>query len=316
MLVNLPLRDQLAEPGWDGTPDENARANCVAASLASVVSLYTGQAHYGDEMHDKAYYEGFLGGTSPMHYAAVLESFGIRIVEVVGDATKLTQTIIDNLKAGQAVVGAIPSQWGLDYSKQDMVNYPNSTHEIAFCDYDGTNLTAMNPWPVDGQNAFYQKMPVSWWAQRLVYGHVHVLVKENATVAWTKTATGGTDAKGHTCGQGVMDYLTTHALTGSDGKTSEIFYDANNAFLVLENQHVVTVLHKSDGSWQIDERGGDALVNVWNMVETLQAQLKAKAAETAAPPELRDLTASLSNLLAPFVSVGEANAALMKKMGY
>jgi hypothetical protein len=55
MLVNVPLRDQLAEPVLDHAPDENARANCVPASLSAAFTALTGRACYDDELKHAVY---------------------------------------------------------------------------------------------------------------------------------------------------------------------------------------------------------------------------------------------------------------------
>lgn len=202
MLVNVPLVNQLAEPTTDGGPDEAARANCVPASLTSAVlslvpgAQINGQAIDGDALRDLVYPESYTGATDPAAYGAVLAShFGIALVEYQSaDGAALVQHAITALESHEPVSAAIPSEWGLNFAGQDMVHFAGGTHEVTFCDYNPatSELTAMNPWPVNGSTAFYQSQPAAWWAERIVYGRVFVLAgghpMSNVTPVWNATA--------------------------------------------------------------------------------------------------------------------------------
>lgn len=184
MLVNAPLRNQLNEPTTDGRPDENARSNCAQAAAASLLSGYTGQAIYGDQLKDLAYGEAYTGATDPMHDAdVVLADWGAHIVQerppTANDGAWMVARIGSYLRQHTGVLGAIPSQWG-DQTNAYILAHPDAgTHEVAFCDAtfntDGSvaTLTAMNPWPAVNNNAFYQTQPAAWWAARLVYNRIN-----------------------------------------------------------------------------------------------------------------------------------------------
>lgn len=175
MLVPCPLVDQLNESTADGGPDEAMYANCVPASLSSALQALTGKTYDGDQLRDAVYGEGSTGATDPAAYRPYLAAQGVTMWEVTGDQELLITVILDALLDGRPATGAIPSMWAT--APADPVHPVGSTHEVVWCDYDGVNLTAMNPWPSDGQpgaagQAFYQTQPVAWWQARIVYGRV------------------------------------------------------------------------------------------------------------------------------------------------
>lgn len=173
MLVNAPLVNQLTAATNDNAPSENARGDCVPAAVESAALSYgRGQGTTPDWWHDAAYGQGYQGAMDPPEFAGVLRKFGLNITQINDPSgVNLVNLIRRYLAQGVPVLGAIPSQWGLDYSGLDMVHYPHSTHEVCFCDDTGSNLTAMNPW-----GGFYQSMPYGWWAERLVYGRINPVV--------------------------------------------------------------------------------------------------------------------------------------------
>ena len=276
MLVNVPLVNQLTPNTNDGMPSDNAQADCAAASAdAAAQALGAPSDLTPDYWKDAAYGEGYTGATDPDHYAPVFARFGLSVQEYrSADGWALMNEIKSHLHAGHPVLGAIPSQWGLNYAGQDMVNFPGGTHEICFCDDDGANLTAMNPWPFSwtGNNAWYQTQPYAWWAERLVYGRVNPVVKVGA-MAWTKQADGtGKDARGHIAGQGSMAYLVQNGLTGNDGLMSETFYDSNHAFLPLVGGRCVSVVHDvAHQQWIVSENASQVAVDLWNMLQAAKA---------------------------------------------
>jgi hypothetical protein len=174
VLVGLPLRNQLQEPTSDGQSDENARANCVPASLAAALSALSGRDYEGDELKDAVYGQGYTGATDPVRYVDYCRAQGVRMWPVDGGGAQMVTTIAAELAQGHPVYGAIPSQWG-NTTAADIAAHGGPTHVVMFCDANpgAATLTAMNPWPVDGHNAFYQTMPSAWWATRLVYGHIY-----------------------------------------------------------------------------------------------------------------------------------------------
>ena len=191
MLFNAPLVDQLNEPTMDGGPDEAAQSNCVPASLAcALMGFYPGRAYDGDQIRDAVYGEGSAGGTDPVRFIGYLDSQGISCAECdSGDGWALVHTIVAALQRHEPVTGAIPSQWGSQDAAYIAAHPGASTHEVLWCDFDGANLTAMNPWPVNESSAFYQSMPLAWWASRIVYSRVFTLARKIA-MPYTKNADG------------------------------------------------------------------------------------------------------------------------------
>lgn len=183
MLVNAPLVNQKTTLTNDGQPSENARGDCVPAAIEAAALAY-GQGHgtTPDWWHDAAYGQGYQGAMDPMEFAPILRKFGLSVTQINhANGYALVELIRRALASGVPVLGAIPSQWGLDYSGLDMVHYAHSTHEVCFCDDTGGNLVAMNPW-----GGFYQSMPYAWWAIRLVYGRINPITAVGSA-AWVRS---------------------------------------------------------------------------------------------------------------------------------
>ena len=217
MLVNAPLVDQLNEPTIDGGPDEAAAANCVPASLSSaLMALWPGRRYDGDELRDAVYGEGSMGGTDPVRYIPYLAGQGVLTTEFdSGDGWALVHTIVAGLQRHEPVTGAIPSMWGIQDAAYVAAHPGTSTHEVLWCDFDGANLTAMNPWPVNGSTAFYQTMPLAWWASRIVYSRVFTLAKEQP-VPYTKNPDGSiTYPNGITLHTATAAYVVANNLGGT-----------------------------------------------------------------------------------------------------
>lgn len=268
MLVNAPLVDQLAEPTLDGQPDENARANCVPACLTSGVrALYPTAVIDGDELKDAVYGSGYTGATDPARFSAYLASrYDVRLTRFPASGTapaqQLIAQIIQGLRGGLPVTAAIPSEWAS--APADPLNPVGGTHEVLFCDYDGANLTAMNPWPVNGTSAFYQSQPVEWWQARLVYGRVFTM---EGKAVWVKGVDGFYhDSAGHVCGETAGDYIASHGLIATNGVDNELYPDAPgaSAFVALDNGVAVMSHHQADGSWVADENAGPTLLALFH----------------------------------------------------
>lgn len=215
MLFPAPLVDQLNEPTMDGGPDEAAQSNCVPACLSSaLMGFYPGKPYDGDELRDAVYGEGSAGGTDPVRYIPYLASQGVLTTEYdSADGWALVHTIVAGLQRHEPVTGAIPSMWAT--APADPVHAVGSTHEVLWCDFDGANLTAMNPWPVNGQNAFYQTEPLSWWAARIVYGRVFTLAKKVA-MPYTKNADGSlTYSNGVTLHTATAAYVVANNISAT-----------------------------------------------------------------------------------------------------
>lgn len=268
MLVNAPLVDQLAEPTLDGQSDENARANCVPASLTSGVrALEPGAVVDGDALKDAVYGQGYTGATDPARFAGYLAAqYRITLARYPATGTAagaaLIAQIIQGVRGGLPVTGAIPSQWAT--APTDPLNPVGGTHEVLFCDYDGATLTAMNPWPVNGTSAFYQQQPVSWWQARLVYGRVFTL---EGKAVWVKGSDGFYhDTLGHVCGAACGDYLAAHGLIATNGLDNELYpsVPGASAFVALDNGVAVISHHQPDGSWVADENAAQTLLALYH----------------------------------------------------
>lgn len=282
MLVNVPLVDQLEAATNDGLPSDNAQADCVPASCAGAAQgLGLALDKTPDWWKDQIYGEAYTGATAPARFAPVFASLGLQLGTTNGTSGDVLVTAIRaHLALGQPVLGAIPSLWGNDYAGQYMAAFAGPTHEVCFCDDAAGQLTAMNPW-----HGFYQTEPYSWWAQRLVYGHINPITE--VAMAWTKQPDGtGRDAHGHTCGAGSLAYLGEHNLANLDGTTDETFYNADHAFLGLANGPALRILHNGDGSWTIDQAAGFVVADLWGMIQTLkQAPAPTPPPASAATPQ-------------------------------
>lgn len=304
MLVNVPLRDQLAEPVLDHAPDENARDNCVPASLAAAFTALTGRAYYGDELKDAVYGQGYTGATDPARFIAYAAQQGIHMWEVrAPSGGALVAAIQAELARGHPVYGAIPSQWG-NTTAADIAAHGGPTHAVMFCDADhaaGT-LTAMNPWPVDGHNAFYQRMPAAWWASRLVYGHVYPL--EGApTMAFVRQPDGSArdDGTGVILRFGMAAYVLGHNVT-QHALLAETYYTPQDSFVPCDGGVILTY-NKTENQVRAD-RGGQALLTIWHelgdanaRIAALQAELgRQTSGDTASAEAIRALAAALAAL--------------------
>lgn len=309
MLVNLPLKNQLNDPNSDGHPDNNQTANCVAEVMASIAEEASGQDVHGGDLKDAAYGASYVGATNPDNYAKVLhDEYHVDLQMFAGDANALVQAIISHLKNHTAVAGAIPSQWG-NTTAADIAAHGGPTHEIGFCDYDGTNLTAMNPWPLDGHNAFYHTMPVAWWASRLVYGHVHIANKEISVgipTGWTDKNEVLTAPNGQSVATAKRDYILSHPWDSKNVPLGDAYGVGENhtqqvfLFTVLDSQ-------QENGQWVVVE------APVGQML--LDARAVTPAA-TPVPADTHAVLASIVNTLGPLAQAVVSAQGLMKELGY
>lgn len=302
MLINVPLRDQLDEETTDGRPDENARANCVPASLAAGLSALTGHPYYGDELKDAAYGQCYTGATDPARYIAYLAAQGVHMWAVrgaTGDA--LVATVRAELARDHPVYGAIPSQWG-STTAADIAARGGPTHAVMFCDANPTagTLTAMNPWPVDGQHAFYQTMPAAWWASRLVYGHVYPLAGV-ASMTFIKQPDGSArdDQTGVVLHLGMAAYVLANALP-QHALLGETYYTPSDSFVPCSGGLILTY-NKGENTVRAD-RGGETLLALWHQLGAATTGAEAAAAQVSA------LQAQLAALREHPIASTDANA--------
>jgi hypothetical protein len=302
MLVEVPLRDQLAEPTADHQPDENARANCVPASLSAALSALTGRPFFGDQLKDAVYGEAYTGATDPARFVSYAAQQGVRMWEVRGAGATLAATIAAEVVQGHPVYGAIPSFWG-NTTAADIAAHGGPTHAVMFCDASraaGT-LTAMNPWPVNGHSAFYQTMPLAWWASRLVYGHVFPLAREEggSPMAFIKQPDGSArdDKTGVVLHFGMAAYVLAHNVA-QHALLAETYYSASDSFVPCDGGLVLTY-NKAENIVRAD-RGGEALLAVWNELAA------ANSRATAATDQARGLAAQVTSLQAQLAQAQQA----------
>lgn len=280
MLVNAPLVNQLA-PNENGVVDRNAQADCVSASLGAAADALLGDHFGGGDLKDRvpAYGPQYQGATDPAAYIPLLASLGIRMWEVQGDGDALVQVVHQQLSQGHPVTGAIPSSWGNTTAAQIAAN-GGPTHEILFCDAGNGWLTAMNPWPVDGRNAFYQTMADSWWASRLVYGRAFPL-ERIASMAFTRLPDGSAqDDQTHV----ILHFgMANHVLSKNvqqHALMAEAYYDGSNSFVPFDGGLVLTY-NKAENAVR-DDRAGQT-------VQALYNALMAAKAGAASDPKLQAL---------------------------
>lgn len=161
LLPGFPLMNQLAQHDVNDTND------CVPTSMASAASFLLKRLVSPVAIKDDVYGSGYVGGQAPDRYRGEMGKLGLTLQDAYGGAQSLIATIIAHLRAGQPVLGSIPSNW-------NVISQGGPTHEVAFAGYDGGKdlLTAMNPW-----RGFFQTASPAWWAPRLQYGVVNPLVK-------------------------------------------------------------------------------------------------------------------------------------------
>lgn len=307
MLVACPLYDQLTQETTAGQIDDNASANCVPTAIASGLSGLTGKPYDGGDIKEVVYGKSYQGATDPTKYFAYIAQQGVRVSNVTGTQDQLIQTVIRELQQGHAVLAAEPSAWGV-YNWNTVGNH--ATHEVVFCDYDpkaGT-LTAMNPWPVDGKNAFYQIEPVSWWHDKIVYGRVcpmaQVIDTPMITPAWNAAA-GWLSYPAH---DGIAAIVLDHGQ-GSWAHSNRaglyplgpVFYDAAGNSIVIW----------SDGHKSVAVKAQNWAIHLEDAMPDLGAALTAYQHAVATPvdtsaPKLASLKSAVSKALSELQAAANA----------
>ncbi len=168
--------DQLNEPTVDGHPDEDARENCVAASLAEALRMLTGnQTFDGDMLKDAVYGQGYVGVQSAHAYIAYCAARGVTLA-AVSAATQagLVAAIHHAVSAGEPTLVTMPSDWNT--APADPRHPSGSTHVGLAVGVGPAAIRVMNPW-----HGFMQDASDAWWAARLCEGEVWTLRKAAAT---------------------------------------------------------------------------------------------------------------------------------------
>lgn len=241
-LANFPMKNQLTAPAGpldaDGIND-NPRFNCVDESLAAAIQYLTGKTVYGEELKDAEYGDKYQGGTAlrvyvdnatdraRAKYGVTAEAFNST------DTTKLISQARAWIRAGYPVIVTIPSAWGTAHTQAQLAKPSFSTHVVCLYSEFGGNskmassLTAMNPWGGVSQAEFD-----TWWKDRLCYGQVWRIYKEEAVATTTTKGvpTGWKDdgktlvaPNGVPVKMGFRDWVLAHA------------WDANNWPLAAES---------------------------------------------------------------------------------
>lgn len=298
------LLDQLHEPTLDGHVDENARDNCVAASIAEGLHILTGKTYDGDELKDAVYGQGYVGFQSAERYIAYCRDQGVELAVVSGSQTGLIAALHASVSAGHPALVTMPSQWGT--APANPVHPSGSTH-VGLAVGEGPGmLRIMNPW-----HGFLQDASDQWWQARLCEGQVWPMVKIGVNQAMWTNAGGGNarDSRGVVAHYAMATYLLAHPALGDvvKGFNGETYYDATRSFLPLEGD---TVLQWDKARGSVIEAGGEVAVDLWNAakaaqshVDTLQVQvalLQAQLAEAHKTPALTTQQQAALSALATF----------------
>lgn len=180
VLPNFPLISQLDDHPTDGNPPENARFDCVPASLAAAIQYYTGQRVSPDALKDAEYGESYANaGTALRRYvddATDLARARYHVTCVPYNNTNtvwLVGRIHTWLAQGYPVIATIPSQWGTAHDMATLAHPPFSTHVICFYGEIAGGLVSMNPW-----GGFAHSGSDEYWQGRLCEGQIWAVVKE------------------------------------------------------------------------------------------------------------------------------------------
>ncbi|HEX8982712.1 MAG TPA: hypothetical protein VF792_08085 [Ktedonobacterales bacterium] len=160
--------DQLNEPTLDGHPDEDAKYNCVASSVADGLTVLTGKRFVGDELKDAVYGQGFVGVQAAWRYQQYCADRGVTLSRFNGSQSELVATIHRQVAAGHPVVVTMPSQWS--QAPSDPVHPSGYTHVGLAVGVGPGAIRVMNPW-----HGFMQDASDAWWQARLCEGMVWVM---------------------------------------------------------------------------------------------------------------------------------------------
>jgi hypothetical protein len=320
MLANVVLVDQLNEPTSDGLPDENATANCVDASLTGgikgqypdAVITMGGKTEKltGDALKDAVYGQGYKGATDPARFMTFINQhpeLGVTMAEtekgVLG--TVVVAAAIAGLQRHHPVTAAIPSMWGNAWDGgTDMINFdsahPNQgTHQIMFADWDGTNLTAMNPW-----HGFWQKQTRKWWEDRIVYGrcfeltplevHVSIIIVKDS--AGNIVSAHDADNPAMKVGGGMAAMIDKNAWTKGSIAVPETYLSEGESVAVLRGAVKVAMTYSTthgtvaDGNGDMVQAVNDLYV-AWqsSLADASKAQSDLAAAQIALNKSQADL---------------------------
>lgn len=165
-LPGFPLVSQLHEPTADGHPDENARWNCVPASLSAGLMYLLKRPFDGDELKDAVYGQGYTGAQSAASYIAYCRSLGVALLPYDNPSGwSLTRHLHSELLAGRPLLLTMGSQWGIP--PPDPLHPTGSTHVGIAAGWGPGWLRVMNPW-----GGFWHDGDDAYWAARLCFGQI------------------------------------------------------------------------------------------------------------------------------------------------
>ena len=222
VLPNFPLVSQLeaANAPPDGNPPENARFDCVPASLAAAIQYYTGQRVSPDALKDAEYGQTYANaGTALRRYvddATDLARAKYHITCVPYNNTNtvwLVGRVHTWLRQGYPVIATIPSQWATAHDMATLAHPPFSTHVICFYGEIDGGLVSDNPW-----GGFAHSGSDAYWQGRLCEGQIWAVVKEaDVPTAVTGVPTGWKDdgavltaPNGQRVKAGFREYVLAH----------------------------------------------------------------------------------------------------------
>lgn len=220
--------DQLSEATADGQIDENARENCVVASLAEGLHILTGGAFDGDQLKDAVYGQGYTGTMSAAHFFKYCADRGVALTVHNDSQAGLVETIHAEVSANHPVLVTMPSQWGT--APADPMHPDGYTHVGIAVGVGPGMIRCMNPW-----HGFFQDQSDDWWAARLCYGQVWVMsaaaqpptgTAGGSNMALVRNADGSaTDSSnGLKVGSGIAGFIFDHNLQSADLLTGEVYF--------------------------------------------------------------------------------------------
>ena len=226
---------QLHEATADGYPDENARDNCVPASLAWVLEDLAGGTFDGDQLKDAVYGQGYTGTMSAARFVGYAAAHGVRLQQFNGSQQQLVAELHHQLDAGGDALVTIPSQWGT--APANPAGYSGSSHVCAMGYTLAGGLRGMNPW-----GGFWQDESDAWWEARLVYGQIWLASKAPvpAPIGGTPVLERHPDgsatdpSNGHHVGPGIAADIFAHNWQSADLLTSET-YIGKESYAALSN---------------------------------------------------------------------------------
>lgn len=180
-LLNFPFVGERTPITGDGLPSENAGLDCVPASLCAAC-MYLNNIHAiggdftPDSLKDKAYGQGYVGGTAASDYVNVCASLGIRLSPYRStDTSALVKEAHRQIRLDHPVIYTEPNPYG----------NPAYTHVCVFYAEGDGYLKAMDPWiagPVTCTDAM--------WTSLLLDNEIWILERMSTTpINWRDDGT-------------------------------------------------------------------------------------------------------------------------------